>query len=174
MNIHVTWEVTLCQWTSSSQCFKGPQCVHLQGRAVQKEFFMNYASSNITLQPKGLILQQHCYENLIFPYTDSLSGLSTTIQYSEQNTFQRLGLFPSSAVQSNKQSCSQSLNPHCMYQNHTRQMTNAAAQTKLILHSLSLCHLNTVLQSPLELHVSSSYNRKDREPKKLLTDLTKE
>lgn len=93
---------------------------------------------------------------------------STTIQYSEQNTFHRMGLLPSSAVQSNKQSCSQSLNPHCMYQNHTQQMTNATAQTKLILHCLSLCHLNTVLQSPPELRVSNSYNKKDRRPKKLL------
>jgi len=107
------------------------------------------------------------------PHIPILLGLliiwiSTTIQYSEQNTFQRLGLFPSSAVQSNKQSCSQSLNPHCMYQNHTRQMTNATAQTKLILHCLSLSHLTTVLQSTLQLHVSNSYNRKDRGPKKVL------
>jgi len=24
LNIQVTWKVTLCHWTSSSHCFKGP------------------------------------------------------------------------------------------------------------------------------------------------------
>ena len=45
-------------------------------------------------------------------------------------------------------------------------MTNATAQTKLILLCLSLSHLTTALQSTLQLRVSNSYNRKDREPKK--------
>lgn len=76
---------------------------------------------------------------------------------------QTLGPFPSSAVQSKNPSCSQSPDPHCMYQIHSSPITTATAQTKLILHCLSLSHF----------HTSTAIGRTES-PEKLLTNLMKE
>ena len=74
LKIQLCWNMMVCHWLCSSQCFEGPQCLHRCGQAVQREsLFLDCLAAMIKVTQSLQKLETMCPYPKLMPTSSAIS-----------------------------------------------------------------------------------------------------